>query len=304
MKAAHRKELQTNALANRMGRLLDNVKSGPKSASVVAWILVILALVLLGAWKYYGSVSPEEDSARWVALRQVTNTLDTRRMRKDLEELVQRERGSVQARIARFQLARICLREGQDSFASFDRGEAIESLRAARAQYEALIRETNDNPMLHQEALLGAATAEEALSGAPADPAEAGPEGLDRALEYYLRLAQFSLKQLGKSVSKEQAIATMEQLVQEQLAELGETAEGDDVLALYKRLADYSPDKFKGNALKWRDLSYLGRTAAGRAKELQQHRDQVVAFYGDLNQLAAPPKLTTETKPTPEPRKP
>src|SRR5438270_731981 len=58
MKAAHRKVLETNALADRMGRLLDNVKSGPKSASVVAWIFVILALVLFAAWQYYSRVSP------------------------------------------------------------------------------------------------------------------------------------------------------------------------------------------------------------------------------------------------------
>jgi hypothetical protein len=304
MKAAHRKELQTNVLADRMGRLLDNVKSGPKSASVVAWIFVILALIVFGTWSYYGRVSPEDDSTRWVLLREMTNIPDSQRMRESMEKLLEKDPGTVQTRVARFQLARLCLREGQDSFASFDRPRAIDDLRAARTHYEALIRETSDNPMLHQEALLGAATAEEALAGVPAEPADAAPGSLDRALEYYLRLVQFSLKQLGKPVTKDQAVATMELLVQEQLQELGESAESSDVFTRYKRLADYSPEKFKGNVQKWRDLSYLGRTAARRAKELQLNRDEVVAFYGDLNKLAAPPKVPPDIKPAPEPMKP
>ena len=305
MKAAHRKELQTNVLADRMGRLLDNVKSGPKSASAVAWIFVILALVVFAAWQYYSRVSPDEDSTRWVVLRQLTGVADGPQLRESLQKFIDSQPGTIQTRIARFQLARICLRDGQDSFASFDRSDAIENLRTARGLYETLIRETSDNAMLHQEALLGAATTEEALSGVPVDPADAAPGSLDRALEYYLRLVQFSLKQLGKPVTKDQAIDTMEQLVSEQLAEVGEPVESGDVLTQYKRLADYSPEKFKGNAPKWRDLSFLGRTAAKRAKELQQNREQVVAFYGELNKLATPPKLTpVAPKFEPEPKKP
>jgi len=45
MKAEERKELETNALADKMGRIVQNVKSGPNRRSVM-WIVIAVAVVL------------------------------------------------------------------------------------------------------------------------------------------------------------------------------------------------------------------------------------------------------------------
>src|SRR5437762_12584 len=45
MKAEHRKELQTNVLADRMGRLLQRAKGRPKRSTVLTAFLVVLAIL-------------------------------------------------------------------------------------------------------------------------------------------------------------------------------------------------------------------------------------------------------------------
>jgi hypothetical protein len=302
MKAAHRKELQTNVLADKMGRLVANVRSGPKSASVVGWVLVTLVLVVFGVWKYLQSTSQEEDSARWVNLRAAA--ADPKTMPAELEKIKEADKGTIQARFARFQLARWSLREGQDHYASDQRDAAVKSLVIARDLYEQLVREPAESPVLRQEALLGAAKAEEALAGSSPPGSEAERGSLDRALNYYLDLVQYNLKLLKKSVSRDDAVGVMEQLVQEQLRELGADSDPAQALTVYQRLVDYSPDRFKEDALKWRDLTYPGRSAAVRAKEIRQQRDQVQGFYAELNKLATPKTPAPEAKQAPEAPKP
>ena len=85
---------------------------------------------------------------------------------------------------------------------------------------------------------------------------------------------------------------------------MDQEGETDQALGVYQRLVDFSPERFKTEALsKWRDLTYPGRTAAVRAKEIQQERDQVQSFYADLNRLVNP-KPAPAAKPTAEAPKP
>lgn len=283
MKAAHRKELQTNALADRMGRLIETLKSGPKSTSVVAWLFVFVALVAVVGWRYLGGSNPETESSRWLSLGTATHLPDPSSASKGLDEIQAEERGSMQARAARVQLARLSLREGQENLAHADsekRKEALGKLRKARDLYEQLTRETADIPLLQQEALMGTAKAEEALAGV------AGADGdFGRAVSYYQRLAAFSLKHLGSSVAPEKAPDTMVQLVQEQMKELGQECAADDCLAAYQKLADTEPAKFVAKAASWRDQSYYGRVAAARARELLTKGDEVRRFYAEFGKL-------------------
>jgi hypothetical protein len=295
MKAAHRKELQTNVLADRMGKLYESVKAGPKRGSLLVWVLVLLVLVVIVGWRYYSSVSHTDASARWLELREATN--DPLGIADNLQTFADKEKGTVQARIARYQLARISLREGQENFASEKRGKALTSLRTARDLYEQLARETTGQPTLYQEALMGSAKTEEALALVPGEDGGTPQGSLDRAKDYYLKVVQYGLKQLGQNVPAERAVETMQNLVREQIKELGQEAEPDKELEVYQRLADYTPEKFKLNAQKWRDMTYLARSAAARVKDLQQ-QEQVVAFYNELNKLASP-KISL-----PEPKKP
>lgn len=297
MKAAHRKELQTNALADRVGKLYESVKSGPKSTSAFVWLFVLLALGALAAWKYFGSTNPETESARWVSLRQATH--DPGLMARDLQNLVDSSKTTVQGRAARYQQARLDLRMGQESLVAAEpkvRTDALDRLRNARDLYEQLVRESKDFPILYQEALLGLATAEETLAGISIDESGAAYGNLDRAQAFYQKLVQFNLRQLGKRASEDQAVATMEQLVQEQLHALGQEASGDQALTAYQRLAETQPDKFKGGAAAWRDLSYTGRLAAQSARNLQPaHREAMQKFYAELNKLTGPRTEPTKT---------
>ena len=55
MKAEHRKELQTNALADRMGRFFQRMKARPRKKSVFLWFVVILVVVVAGGYLWVRS---------------------------------------------------------------------------------------------------------------------------------------------------------------------------------------------------------------------------------------------------------
>src|SRR4051812_2317894 len=106
MKAEHRKELHTNALANQMGRLVQGVRSNPKSNSIVALAIAGLALGTFLVW-YLASGSAAADSGAWIGLYD-----DTRL--NSLEHLANANKGTLPARTAQFQRARICLQRGTE----------------------------------------------------------------------------------------------------------------------------------------------------------------------------------------------
>src|SRR5262245_50618170 len=102
MKAEHRKELQTNALADRMGRLLQSFKSRPRRTSLLIWLLVIGVIVGGFAWWTAGNTRKRLDSDRW-------KILDVSGDAYKLEILINTDelkfKDSQQARLARFQYA-------------------------------------------------------------------------------------------------------------------------------------------------------------------------------------------------------
>ncbi len=96
------------------------------------------------------------------------------------------------ARAARFQKARVELREGLRSICSADqRPKAIEDVEQARQGFVELAAECKDSPLLQQEALLGAAQAEESLIGVPTkdDPAKSRGS-LERAVDLYRQIVK------------------------------------------------------------------------------------------------------------------
>ena len=90
-----------------------------------------------------------------------------------------------------------------------DRDKAMEDLEEARTLYERLIPECGDDPLLKQEALFGAAQAEEALVGVPKDGnTETSLGSLDKAAKLYGQLA----KEAPDSFLGKQAAARAKQL--------------------------------------------------------------------------------------------
>src|SRR5947209_2645787 len=122
MKAEHRKELQTNILADRMGRLVQGMKlGGPKPTSLVLWVLAGLALgTVLFYWYYSGSVRSSR-SHLWFAVEQeVNNTNDPAKAMERLGTLAADHPGSMPALIARLQRARLLEQAGLERLYSSD----------------------------------------------------------------------------------------------------------------------------------------------------------------------------------------
>ena len=186
MKAEHRKELQTNFLADRMGRLMQGMKAGPQtSGSVVIWVLTALTIGTIVAW-YVASMNSNR-SPLWVRFEQDSAQHDL----EGLTSLATANPGTLPARAARLQRARISLQEGLASLYSSQRETAVSQVKQARQLYTDLAQECTDDPILAPQALMGAAKAEEALAGIPkGDDSGEGLGTVDTALEYYHRLVK------------------------------------------------------------------------------------------------------------------
>jgi hypothetical protein len=185
MKAEHRKELQTNLLADRMGRLVQGMKTAPRSQSAIVWVLVGLGLATVIGW-YIANATRGSLAAAWVQLEEQGT--------KDSWQAVQEKYpGTIAARTARFQEARSRLQEGLERiYDPAQRLVATYQLEAARKLFQGLAAECSGNPILEAEAIMGEAKAEETLAGAPKTPdnAEEGKGSLDKAIQLYELLAK------------------------------------------------------------------------------------------------------------------
>ena len=205
MKAEHRKELQTNLLADRMGRLVQGMKSGPRATSVGVWVLALLTLAVV-VGMYFANSSRGKQSAAWVHLDAATRSGNEAAFQGVIRDypgtvaaeaafqgVIQDYPGTVAARTARFQRARLVLHRGLDGIYERDaerRKDAIQDLESARLLFRELASECVHNDVLEPEAILGEAKAEEALVRVPQEAnADQGRGDLDRALSLYRQVA-------------------------------------------------------------------------------------------------------------------
>ncbi|MHB1423701.1 MAG: tetratricopeptide repeat protein [Gemmataceae bacterium] len=172
MKAEHRKELMTNTLAHRLGEAVQSVKEGPSRGTLYGLAAVGLVVILGLVWYYMAASAKDADSARWLKWDSLTTP---EQLTKFLEN--KDEEGQPQGRLARMEEARRRLYEGlrQLGNASF-RKKAIEDVQKAAELYDQLAGECADKPLLHQQALMGAAKAHEGLGE------------VDQARKYYQQL--------------------------------------------------------------------------------------------------------------------
>jgi tetratricopeptide (TPR) repeat protein len=186
MKAEHRKELQTNALADAIGRFLQKLKAGPKTTSIVIWVVILLAVVVVLVWIMVARSARANRSALWLKLGSAT-TLE------ELRKLADSNKGSMPGRQARFEQARYLLFQGQERlYSAAERSKALEHLEQAQKLYDGLADDCADAPQLLQEALIGSAVTREARGH------------VEEARAYYDRLdKQFPKSFLGKEAKKE-----------------------------------------------------------------------------------------------------
>jgi hypothetical protein len=183
MRAEHRKESPAHAVKEHVGRFFKDVSGRPSTGSLVFWIVLVLVVVIaVGFWRY--TIAEEKTvSAEWYKLGTAANVDDLQAIEKEYP-------GTVPALMARFEQARLGLRQGLEKYASSDeteRKKAREDVEKAGKRYEELAKEVEQyrsltgkdsaGPLLRQEALRGAAKAAESLGD------------LDRAEGFYKQLA-------------------------------------------------------------------------------------------------------------------
>ncbi len=189
MKTEHRKELETNVLADRLGRFLEGVKEGPSRTTWLILGVAALAVILILVWRYATQSAEATSAARWARLDSLANA-------NELEDFIKNadNKGTPQLRTARFEMARLALADGLREFGKpLRRTNAISQLKQAAELYEKLADESSDIPLLQEEALLGAARANESRGD------------LTKAKTYYERL----VKEHGKSFLAKEAEANL-----------------------------------------------------------------------------------------------
>jgi tetratricopeptide (TPR) repeat protein len=189
MKAEHRKELETNALANYMGTMLQKAKEGPSQKVLITGGLIVLVVVLVGVFLWYAFGSKDKDAERWVQWNTITQApnADPAPPKEEIAKLraaypgkldpwLQRlyvlnkfeadNANTTQARMARFQKARLLLDNSQELGSGLSltpHDTTLKCIGEARDLYEKLITEASDEPALAQEAILNSAKANEDL---------------------------------------------------------------------------------------------------------------------------------------------
>jgi len=162
MKAEHRKELMTNTLAHRLGEAVHGIKEGPSRGTVFVLAGVGLIVILVLVWRYLATSGEEADSARWLKWDSVATP-------EQLKAFVENKEAEdqTQGRLARLEEARRSLYDGLRQLGNAGtRKKALEELKNASELYEKLVAELADKPLLHQQALMGAAKAYESLGDA------------------------------------------------------------------------------------------------------------------------------------------
>jgi len=190
MKAEQRHRLEHNALADRVGKVVQTVKSAPATQSLALWLGVAAVVIVIIAWQLFRSASYMETSGLWRTLDSATRGTDE--VIHTLEGLRDDHPGTTVATSAGFQLARLRFQEGQANLGNsleFDRKDAIKKLIGVRASYAQLAKDSADAPLQMQEAMLMQAKIDESLTGV-ADPDKPGEMlgSLDRAKEEYQAL--------------------------------------------------------------------------------------------------------------------
>jgi hypothetical protein len=168
---SEQKDLEKNALATSLSGAWARFRQGRLIG--FKWLaLLLVAVTALGLWWYISSARKAENSRLWVLL-------DEANTREALEELVKTHPNTIQARIARLDLARYDLgTAGIDQFSSLGaeaRDRAAENVEKARQAFEQLAGEFKDQPVLRVQCLLGQAKAEALLIAIPAKKADATP---------------------------------------------------------------------------------------------------------------------------------
>jgi tetratricopeptide (TPR) repeat protein len=236
MKAEHRKQLETNTLADNLGKLLQGLHHGLSRNFWVVLGIILGIVVLFYTWKAFSDYSQRYNASLWYKwdqfddpeevdnaiselpkeeLYKIQNNIDQiGRLREDLElqrleAFAKKNAGYTQGRMARFQMARLTLFEGlRDLGRQETRPRALKSLEMAVETYDKLSKDARDIPLLHQEALLNSGKANESLGH------------IEKAMEKYQQLqTSYPETEMGKLGERERQRLKKDAKTTEKLAE-------------------------------------------------------------------------------------
>jgi rubrerythrin len=182
MKAQHRKELQTNALADRMGRMIQRMKTRPSRGSVLTVFLILLVAGALFFFFWVRGRSAGREADRWVEF--------LRGSEEDYRELGGSLGHLPVGRAAKAQLAWLHLWPAGIHDLMRAPSQAAKNIERAKELYEELAQDAKDDPVLAPEALYNQAVAEETLAAWSKDLRHDPEKHLDKALELYRDVAE------------------------------------------------------------------------------------------------------------------
>lgn len=186
MKAEERKSLEQNSLVQGLEEAYEGIKKGPSSTFLYWAIGIVAVLLVLGLFRYFMMSSETITSNRWASLSQAV-------FAPQVEALAAKSewQDTPQGRLARFKEARLEMSTGLREL-GINPKSGQEHLLNAAGHYEALIKASARVPLLHQEALWGAARARESLGE------------LDKAREHYQKLVkEYEKTALGEDAARQ-----------------------------------------------------------------------------------------------------
>jgi hypothetical protein len=153
MKAEQRKELETNALADRMGHMMTRMKTQPRRTATY-WVIAIavLFIALFTLFRWY-TMSRENNSHNW-RLFEIGS-------RGSIDMLAKEEALTTQGKAARFEKAWIFYWEAGVKRLGIEREKALDAMDFSADIYRKLAKDCEDDPIWESEALYALAVIEE-----------------------------------------------------------------------------------------------------------------------------------------------
>jgi hypothetical protein len=153
MKAEQRKELETNALADRMGHMMTRMKTQPRRAAVY-WVvgIAVLFIALFALIRWY-NIHREDNSKYWEYFESGA--------RPKIEELVKVAPETTQGKAARFQHAWLIYWEAGIKRLGIEREKALDALDFSAKLYRELAKDCENDPIWESEAMFALAVIEE-----------------------------------------------------------------------------------------------------------------------------------------------
>jgi hypothetical protein len=190
MKAEHRKELQTNALADRMGRFIKRVKQRP-SRGAFLWVVLILLVVLAAAFYFMRQRSGINREAKlWgeFALGDIRIGEDERQQPIWNYSVLMQQKNLV-GRAATLQRAWEMLHDQGIKVWLADNFTAVQNVDRAQKIYESVFPEVKDDPVLAPEVKYALAVIEETRAGQRNLSVTRRTEHLNKAAQLYQGVA-------------------------------------------------------------------------------------------------------------------